>query len=49
MVDQPIRCALLSVFYKDGIVDLAKDLHDRGVKLLSTGGRIGRSKRQDCR
>ena len=38
MANQPICCALLSVFYKDGIVDLAKDLHDRGVKLLSTGG-----------
>lgn len=34
----PIRRALLSVFYKDGIVDLARDLHARGVELLSTGG-----------
>ncbi|TVR42030.1 MAG: bifunctional phosphoribosylaminoimidazolecarboxamide formyltransferase/IMP cyclohydrolase PurH [Planctomycetota bacterium] len=34
----PIRRALLSVFYKDGIVDLARDLHQRGVELLSTGG-----------
>src|ERR1700748_166079 len=30
--------ALLSVSDKTGIVDFAKSLHDRGVKLLSTGG-----------
>jgi phosphoribosylaminoimidazolecarboxamide formyltransferase/IMP cyclohydrolase len=34
----PIRRALLSVFDKTGIVDLAKALHGRGVELLSTGG-----------
>ena len=30
--------ALLSVSDKTGIVDLARALHDRGIKLLSTGG-----------
>ncbi|MCK6489965.1 MAG: bifunctional phosphoribosylaminoimidazolecarboxamide formyltransferase/IMP cyclohydrolase, partial [Planctomycetes bacterium] len=34
----PIRRALLSVFDKTGIVELAKALHGRGVELLSTGG-----------
>jgi len=34
----PVRRALLSVFYKDGIVDLAKALHEQGAELLSTGG-----------
>ena len=38
MTTAPIRRALLSVFYKDGIVDLARDLDQRGVALLSTGG-----------
>ena len=30
--------ALLSVSDKTGIVDFARALHERGVKLLSTGG-----------
>jgi phosphoribosylaminoimidazolecarboxamide formyltransferase/IMP cyclohydrolase len=30
--------ALLSVWHKEGIVELAKGLHDLGVELLSTGG-----------
>ncbi|MBA3686985.1 MAG: bifunctional phosphoribosylaminoimidazolecarboxamide formyltransferase/IMP cyclohydrolase [Planctomycetes bacterium] len=34
----PIRRALLSVFDKTGIVDLATQLHAAGVELLSTGG-----------
>ena len=34
----PVRRALLSVFYKDGIVDLARALHAQGAELLSTGG-----------
>ena len=33
-----IRTALLSVSDKAGIVPFAKSLHERGVKLLSTGG-----------
>jgi len=34
----PIRRALLSVFYKDGVVELAQALHAQGAELLSTGG-----------
>lgn len=34
----PMRRALLSVFDKTGLVDLARALHGRGVELLSTGG-----------
>lgn len=34
----PIRRALISVSDKNGIVELAKGLLDRGVELLSTGG-----------
>ncbi|ARM90554.1 bifunctional phosphoribosylaminoimidazolecarboxamide formyltransferase/IMP cyclohydrolase [Rhizobium sp. CIAT894] len=33
-----IKTALLSVFDKTGIVELARSLSDRGVRLLSTGG-----------
>ncbi|NRA37562.1 MAG: bifunctional phosphoribosylaminoimidazolecarboxamide formyltransferase/IMP cyclohydrolase, partial [Planctomycetes bacterium] len=38
MSESKIARALLSVFYKDGVVDLATALHERGVELLSTGG-----------
>ena len=38
MSEQPIRRALLSVWDKTGIVDLARDLVDHGVEILSTGG-----------
>jgi phosphoribosylaminoimidazolecarboxamide formyltransferase/IMP cyclohydrolase len=34
----PVRRALLSVFYKDGVVELAQALHAQGAELLSTGG-----------
>ncbi len=34
----PIRRALLSVSNKDGLVDFARQLHHRGVAILSTGG-----------
>lgn len=34
----PIRRALLSVFDKTGVVELARDLAARGVELVSTGG-----------
>ena len=30
--------ALLSVFHKDGIVELGKALHNLGWELVSTGG-----------
>ncbi len=33
-----VRCALLSVSDKTGIVEFAKGLHARGITLLSTGG-----------
>lgn len=33
-----IKRALISVFYKDGILELAKFLRNRGVEILSTGG-----------
>lgn len=36
--DRPIRTALLSVSDKSGIVDLAKQLIDLNITLLSTGG-----------
>ncbi len=34
----PVQRALLSVFDKTGLVDLAQALHQRGVELISTGG-----------
>src|SRR3990172_8116297 len=34
----PLRRALLSVYDKSGLVDLAKALAGRGVELISTGG-----------
>ena len=37
-MSQPIRRALLSVSNKDGLVDFARELHKRGVVILSTGG-----------
>ena len=38
MAPIPVRCALLSVSDKTGIVEFAKGLHARGITLLSTGG-----------
>lgn len=38
MPDAPIRRALLSVYDKTGVVELARELHRRGIALLSTGG-----------
>lgn len=34
----PVKRALLSVSDKSRLIDQAKALHDRGVKLVSTGG-----------
>ncbi|MEV0896193.1 bifunctional phosphoribosylaminoimidazolecarboxamide formyltransferase/IMP cyclohydrolase [Actinoplanes sp. NPDC049802] len=34
---RPIKRALLSVWYKDGIVELARALHAAGVEIVSTG------------
>ena len=39
-MDLPIRRALLSVWDKTGIVDLAQDLAAHGAELLSTGGTL---------
>lgn len=33
-----IKCALISVFDKTGVVELAQSLHELGVDILSTGG-----------
>ena len=38
MMKTPVKRALLSVSDKTGIVELARELHGRGVELLSTGG-----------
>ena len=40
MSDWKIRRAILSVWDKTGVVELARDLVDRGVELLSTGGTL---------
>src|SRR3989344_4519660 len=34
----PVRNVLLSLFYKDGIVDMARILQQAGVQLYSSGG-----------
>lgn len=36
--NKKITSALISVFYKDGIDEIAKQLHAQGVKIFSTGG-----------
>ena len=33
-----IKTALISVFHKDGLEELLANLHEEGVKFLSTGG-----------
>ena len=38
MTLRPVRRALLSVFDKTGLVELARALDSRGVVLISTGG-----------
>jgi phosphoribosylaminoimidazolecarboxamide formyltransferase/IMP cyclohydrolase len=38
---RPIRRALISVFDKTGLEDLARGLHDAGVAIVSTGGSAG--------
>lgn len=40
MSDLTIRRALLSVWDKTGVVELARDLVERGVEILSTGGTL---------
>ncbi|MGN0217572.1 MAG: IMP cyclohydrolase [Bacteroidaceae bacterium] len=36
--NKKIRRALVSVFYKDGLDEILRTLHQQGVELLSTGG-----------
>ncbi|MDX5319561.1 MAG: bifunctional phosphoribosylaminoimidazolecarboxamide formyltransferase/IMP cyclohydrolase [Bacteroidota bacterium] len=38
MNDKQIKSALISVFYKDGLDEIAKELHAQGVTIYSTGG-----------
>ena len=33
-----IQSALISVFYKDGLEPIVKELHGLGIRLISTGG-----------
>ncbi len=35
-----IKTALISVFYKEGLEPIVKELHQNGVKILSTGGTL---------
>ena len=37
---KPIQSALISVFYKDNLEPLVRELHQFGVKLYSTGGTL---------
>jgi phosphoribosylaminoimidazolecarboxamide formyltransferase/IMP cyclohydrolase len=38
MSNKKINSALISVYYKDGLADIARMLNDLGVKIFSTGG-----------
>jgi len=38
MSDKRIHSALISVFYKDGLAEIVRILHELGVKIYSTGG-----------
>ena len=37
-MDKKINSAIISVFYKDGLENIVKLLHDLNVKIYSTGG-----------
>lgn len=37
-MERRIQSALISVFYKDGLEPIVRELHQQGVKLYSTGG-----------
>ena len=39
---QPVRRALVSVYDKTGLEDLARGLHEAGVSLVSTGSTAAR-------
>jgi len=38
MSEKRIRCALISVFYKDGLDVIVRMLHSLDIKIFSTGG-----------
>ena len=38
MASKKIQSALISVYYKDGLEPIIRELHTHGVKLYSTGG-----------
>jgi phosphoribosylaminoimidazolecarboxamide formyltransferase/IMP cyclohydrolase len=38
MSDKRIQSALISVFYKEGLVEIVRILHDLNIKIYSTGG-----------
>ena len=38
MSDKKITCALISVFYKEGLDNIVRTLHELKVKIYSTGG-----------
>jgi phosphoribosylaminoimidazolecarboxamide formyltransferase / IMP cyclohydrolase len=38
MSEKRIKSALISVFYKDGLDDIVRVLHELGIKIYSTGG-----------
>jgi phosphoribosylaminoimidazolecarboxamide formyltransferase/IMP cyclohydrolase len=38
VTQRPVRRALISVSDKDGIIEFARALHEKGVEILSTGG-----------
>jgi phosphoribosylaminoimidazolecarboxamide formyltransferase/IMP cyclohydrolase len=42
MTERPIRRALLSVYDKTGLADLARGLHEAGVQIVSTGSTAAR-------
>jgi len=42
----PVRRALVSVHDKTGIVELARELASRGVRIISTGGTAAHLKRE---
>ncbi|NTV83343.1 MAG: bifunctional phosphoribosylaminoimidazolecarboxamide formyltransferase/IMP cyclohydrolase PurH, partial [Bacteroidales bacterium] len=37
-MEKKIRSALISVYYKDGLEEIARELHRQGVTIYSTGG-----------
>ena len=43
-----IKSALISVFHKDGLEEILKELNNNGVKFLSTGGTHSRTWLRMC-